>query len=601
MQKQSCEDLSSVRIPLLTVARENKPQDDNRVRLEDLTTGDELKNLNTGADKRPKTESNNTWQDIKRLMLFGGYNSGAAVIGAATNFISVKFIADYDPNLLAASGLISAMQNFVYYFSSGCLCSTAILISKKMHPDANDEDKADIGRIARQSWLLSGIISIPTTLLTIFSGSLLKLCGQDSEPSDATQEYFRASACMPAYFLMVCNTQIAMGLQKPQVIFWTFLAQRALLIGFACPLMFGVSNTIPAYGISGLGYANTISIWTTLIGTTGYIAWLAKKEPSYEIFNFRKSGGWNIFKELVRFGMPISLKIGIDLAATQMLILMAGWLNKDMLISFEIALQYMFLLTLPATNLGQASGVLIGNTLATGDSVRVRRYANTCTGLSIALPAVALVLFFAVPRPLISVFVDEQDERSNAIITTTTHLLWLTAAGLPDSLRSAFEGSLRGVSDTTFAMFSGLINNLLLAVPFALAAYLENNSADNVEAGVCGIFAARTACMVSCTLSLALRWFYKASTITPTTATSTGLKEVKSVQTAKPPTQSCWSWIKSCFWSTPSQENTGSTPQVSEIPETKLSPVTLLENYYPEAEIDDSMLVGSLPLCPTQQ
>lgn len=489
------------------------------------------------------------WHDLKNLLLFGGLNSGAAIVAAASDFISVKFISDFDQNLLPASALISALQNFVFYVPSGCLCATAILISDKF---ASPSGKSKIGTLVQASLGLSALMCIPGIFLTVFSGSMLKLFGQSPSSADPAQEYFRASvAGLPFYYLMVCNTQIGMALHRPKVVFLTYLAQRSVFLGLGYFLMFGVGK-LPKLGVSGLGYANAISTVVAFAGSSYYLARVLHSDSQYQILNFDFSAMGKIFKDILIIGVPISAKIGVALASVQMLTWIAGWLGNDSLNSTQITLLYTSLLTLPATDLGQASGVLIKNAVALSNIAKSRRLANICSSLSVILPASALILFAAIPRPLVGFFVDTNDPKNQQIVATTSKLLLYSAGGIFDSLALAYEGSLRGFEDTNFAMISGFINNFLLTVPFALLSYFENSNSGSEESGISGVFIAKTVCMASCAFSLALRWFYRADTECNTTQANS-LHAQPEQRREKP---SCWQWVKSAFWSSPAAVKT---------------------------------------------
>lgn len=505
--------------------------------------GQLLDRIEEKSDEKSYCDSE-TYQDLKDLLLFGGLNSGAAIIAAASDFIAVKFVSDFDQNLLPASALISALQNFVFYVPSGCLCATAILISDKF---ANSSEKPKIGTIIQASFGLSGLMCIPGAFLTVFSGSMLKLFGQSASSSDNAQEYFRASAAgLPFYYLMVCNTQIGMALHRPKVIFLTYLVQRSVFLGLGYLFMFGVGE-LPSFGIAGLGYANAVSTFVAFAGSSYYLVKILYNDHQYQIFNFDFSALGKVFKDILMIGAPISGKIGIALAYVQILTWIAGWLGNDSLNSTQITLLYTSLLTLPATDLGQASGVLIKNALALSNIAKSRRLANICSSLSMVLPASALILFAAIPRPLVGFFVDTSDSKNQQIVDTTSKLLLYSAGGIFDSLAFAYEGSLRGFEDTTFAMFSGFVNNFLLAVPFALLSCFENKDAGSEESGICGVFAAKTVCMALYALSLSLRWFYRVNTES-TIGRGNNLQTSQAPKIVKP---SCWQWIKSCFWSSP--------------------------------------------------
>ena len=470
-------------------------------------------------------------RDLREVLWFGGFTSGAVVSVVISNFVITKFLSQLDPEHLAANSIISSMQNFVLYAPSDILCSVCILIcNRQSNPDA---DKSEIGNVVRESWLMSTLICIPTTALTLFSKSLLTLVKQNPQIAALSQQYFRAAAIgMPAYFIVACNVQISMGLQKPQVFFITILGQQLLGLALSYPLMFGVESlNIPKLGIVGWGYASAIANWLTFTASMAHIFWISWKNPKFQIWNFRNHRrALKIIKEMVSLGLPIAIKVGTDLCSVQLLVMLTGWLGNDALISYGIATSYLSFATLPAPNLGQASGVLVRKAVISGSISRAKRIANINCLIGLAIPAVAGVLFLSIPDRLISFFMPAVNSSDSAftsddqrqISITTTHLLWLTAGGAIDSLRAVYEGSLRGFEDTSFAMWTGLINNILIAVTTAYVLGIP------AGVGVTGVFGARLLGMFGCATSLAARWLY----------------QVNAPQEQKP---SCFRWLGDFF------------------------------------------------------
>jgi MATE family multidrug resistance protein len=217
---------------------------------------------------------------------------------------------------------------------------------------------------------------------------------------------------------------------------------------FACAWIFGLWG-FPQWGIAGAGWATVVGSTTSaLVG----LGWMLRP-------HFRRAfatGVWrlegNLFRRLMRFGLPNGIFAGLDVLAFTIFLFIVGRLGKVELAASSIAFTLNLFSFLPSFGLGQAVGVLVGKRLGENRPDLAER--TTWSGLRIALVymfAIGLI-YLLLPNQLAMIFQSQNDadqwERIAALIPVL--LVFVALYSSFDAMNLVFSFALRGAGDTRF-------------------------------------------------------------------------------------------------------------------------------------------------------
>lgn len=369
---------------------------------------------------------------VSHLVVFGG-EFGCSVI-----------LAEVDTDHLAASALINTIRNLFVGTSSTLLFSAGVSVRDA----AIQGDGKKIGKILRQCWGLSIILSVPV-IATAFSAPLLESVGQSQSTSKITQDFFRGYIWGVPFLLAVgSNNQVFFGLLSPMKPLITYCTQYLLTLGLGYSLVFGTWG-MPRLGALGMGYAHSIAAGVVFVGSTAYMTIQKTKPAPFSLFDFRHNeGGLSIMRGLVQLGGPIALQTGAELLSYVFCLQMIGLMGEKQLAAAQIALQYGSLVFIPTAALALTNGILVREHVVHNQLVNAKTFGNTAMMLGIILPSTMLITFAIAPKPFAEAFSDDTQ-----IDSLASKLLLIIGAGeVMDSVRYVASGSLRGFLDTAFSM-----------------------------------------------------------------------------------------------------------------------------------------------------
>ena len=174
-------------------------------------------------------------------------------------------------------------------------------------------------------------------------------------------------------------------------------------------LIFGwPALSIPAFGAPGAAYASVVSrgvaagvgLWW--IGRAGYVlrfSWAAQRGPRGQR------------REILWLGLPQSLQMFVRALAVIALTRVAAELGgQDAVVALGVTTRLDTLVLFAAAGFGSASTSLVGRSCGAGEPLRARAASRWGGLLSLAFGAVLVLVFAALARPLIALFVMDVGE-----------------------------------------------------------------------------------------------------------------------------------------------------------------------------------------------
>lgn len=396
------------------------------------------------------------------------------------DFFAMSLLSQIDDEHEAAGSLISSFivflrninATFVYYIAP----------YTKQHD--NLTDRLVVGSIIQQGWLLTCILGGLSIILASQSKPILISIGQPSISSGFASDFLTAySWGLPFTLMSVACQQMTIGLSKPRVVLVMTALTQPLILLFGYPLLFGKFG-FPNLGASGLGYAYSISAFANFVGFL--IAFSTMDHfKTCNIFQNQLRGSFKHFWEILKKGLPIGIYAAIELGSISIATFFMGNMGKFYLRAVQPAVRYASLIANLTFAVGAVIGVLVKKSENQNQPYNTIRYGNTSIILTHIIPLIVLILFVSSKDLLINLFIDINRADDSQLVNTAHILLMINLIGqIPDTIRNATSGALRGFNETMYPMYANMIPTLLLNIPLAAVGYWQNSA--------WGILAART-------------------------------------------------------------------------------------------------------------
>ncbi len=221
----------------------------------------------------------------------------------------------------------------------------------------------------------------------------------------------------------------------------------------------------------------------------------------FDIFNFRVKQDWSYLRRMFKVGWPISLQMSGGVLSLLVVSMMVGWLGVNALAAYQVTSQFMFIVVIPIFALSQAGGILIGQALGGKQFWEIKILGKSAIQLGFVISGIAALIFLLFPRWLAAVYMDVHSPQNALTLHYVVWLFTIVAFSLLfDSCRNIVTGLLRGLFDTRYPMFVGLIVLWGIGIP---ASYLL---AFVFKAGVVGIALGGLLGFLTGVMLMVLRW-----------------------------------------------------------------------------------------------
>jgi MATE family multidrug resistance protein len=383
------------------------------------------------------------------------------LIAVSSGFISMVMLSSLGPDVLAASALIFSTRISILVIGSSILFALSILIGHAY----GEREYLRIGNFMQQGWCLSLLLCLPVMVLFWNLDSILLFFGQSKLLVGIIKDFFHANIwnVLP-FFLSVCNQQLCYGTRKQRIDLVANLLGVGVLLLSAYLLIFGKFG-FPVLGVKGLGYALNLQGWFYFL-FTGYVIYSSDFFKRFDLFTIRLHKSLNDLKHLFKISWPICIQIGGEMFSFIMGATMVGWLGVQSLAAYQVVIQYLILIVVPLFALSQASGVLVGQAFGEKNYLKINKIGQAGVLFSFVISLIAAGIFILFPKQLASLYLNV-NTASNAEILHLIVILFVIIAvfQMVDGIRNVITGSLRGLFDTQFPMYIGLLAIWAVGIP----------------------------------------------------------------------------------------------------------------------------------------
>lgn len=377
-------------------------------------------------------------------------------------FTDRAFLSNYSIEAISAAVPASITSFLFMAFFGGVGGYVGVFIAQYYGSGAMDR----VGRVLWQGIYFTIFSGIIFWLLAIFATTpIFNLAGHPVEVRELEEIYF-SILCKGGMLHVAMSTLSAFftgrGITRPVMLIT--IAAVLINIPLDYALIFGKWG-FPELGITGAGIA-TVSAWGVNVLFLVILIFTERNNKLYGVLsNF--AFDYDVFKRLLRFGVPGSLQFTLDILAFTLFVLLVGRIGKIELAATNIVLSINAVAFMPSMGVSQGISVMVGQALGKGKEVAAKRAVWSSIHLLLLYILVIDLLFIFFPEMVLKPFIHAgRDSASIAAITETgTTLLRIISAYLfLDALYMVFSGVLKGAGDTRFLMWSVGISSLLFLV-----------------------------------------------------------------------------------------------------------------------------------------
>ena len=361
----------------------------------------------------------------------------------ANSLIDTLMAGQISPTDLAAVGVGSSIFATVFVTAMGILLALPPIVAH--HYGAGRH--LEIGSDVRQSAWLAFFLSIAAFTALKFPEPLLAFSQLEPTLELKVRAYLNGIAwSVPAVMFFRVFYGFTIGISRPRPMMMLNIMGLVLKLTFNTILMFGYLG-FPAMGGAGAGWSSALTM--SILTLTAWVWCYREAQLSiYGIFSGFDWPQWSPIKEFLRLGVPTGLMFLVDVTAFTFMALFVARLGAATSAAHQIISSVViFLYTFPMA-LGNATGVLVGQSLGAGDPIKARKAAWLGVKIGMLISSSLSLLVALNAQSLAAIYTTDESVRQ-----ISANLLLLVLLFHPfDALQGMFAQILRGYKRATVPM-----------------------------------------------------------------------------------------------------------------------------------------------------
>ena len=406
------------------------------------------------------SKSANSYRDVLRVSLPLVISMTTMVVMTFTDRV---FLANYSLDAIAAA-LPAGITAFVFLsFFADTAGYSNVIIAQYTGAGALPR----VGSVLWQAIYFAVIAWLIMVGISFFSGPLFRLAGHSAEVQALEVIYLKILCWGSGIHIIGMSFSsffTGRGVTRPVMIIYII----AMFLNV--PLDYALINGIwifPEMGIVGAGIATVFS-WTTATVLLGLFVFTRENNDIFKVFDNRAFDA-DLFRRLLRFGVPSSLQFSLDVFAFLFFVLMVGRIGKMELAVTNIAISLDSVSFRPLMGFALGTSTLVGQALGRNRPDEAVAAARATMVIAASYISVLVLLYVFLPQPLIELFRPRDFSPGDfaAIKNMGIEVLKFVAAYLLlDGLYMISTAVLKGAGDTKFIMWSmGLISFFGMILP----------------------------------------------------------------------------------------------------------------------------------------
>jgi len=395
-------------------------------------------------------------------------------LGSTTlmEFTDRVFLSHYSPDAIAAC-MPAAMANLTFLLFFIGVGSYANVFIAQYHGAAA---RHRVGAALWQAIYFSLIGMAILASMSLVAEPLFRFVGHTESVFRQEVVYFRILSMGSGLALMATCIGCffsGRGITKPNMV--VNIIATVINIPLDYMLIFGV-GPFPEMGIAGAGIS-TVSSWGMQVVMYSLLVFTRENDCDFAVLRARAFDP-ELFKRMMRFGLPSGVNGFFDLFAVAFFIFIVGRLGRVELAASNIVFSLDTVAFLPMIGLNIAISTLVGQAMGRGRPDEAARATTNTLHVALLWMGSMAILFIVVPEWLLSVFqpTNMSAEWFSVVQAKSVVLLRFVAGySVLSSMALIYFGAVRGAGDTHYVMWAMAGSALvLLAAPLYAVQELFN-------------------------------------------------------------------------------------------------------------------------------
>ena len=412
--------------------------------------------------KAPAGSFRELWQVALPLFLSSGLLSLMSVIDRI-------FLTWHSTDALAAAMPASLLHWTVMSVIIGTVTYVNAFVAQ--YEGANRKDRVAVA-VWQGIYLALGA-GIAFLAVVPFSDSIFALIGHAETVQRLESDYFSV-LCLGTLPIAVATTLSCFysGRGETLTVMYVNLLLVAINVVLDYHLIFGI-GPFPEMGIRGAAVATVTAYVVAAFAFAGMMLRPCEKR----VYDIWKSRGFDreLFRRLLRYGLPRGFQSLVDIAGFAMFIFLVGRIGTQELAATNLAFNLNSLAFIPMIGVGTAVMTIVGKRIGEGRP----ELAVRTTWLAFGMGGVYMLFFAAIflflpSEAILYVYAVNSSEAEFAPVSEQVVglLRFVALYAVFDAMVIIFSSAVLGAGDTRFALvFSFLCGWLLLILPTAIATY----------------------------------------------------------------------------------------------------------------------------------
>lgn len=394
---------------------------------------------------------------------------GMIIVGFADNIM----VGQYSTEALASASFVNNIFNVAILACIGFTYGLTPLIGALF----SQERYNNIGAILRNGLFLNTAFSlIILGVMTILYFNVDKM-GQPVELLPLIRPYYLLylAGLIPISVFNVF-AQWAYAINRTKMPMWIILVANIVNVIGNYMLIYGVWGC-PELGLTGAGistlFSRVLSMVCILVVFFGFKDYRKYRDGFTQNHISRLH-----LRQINRTSWPVALQMAFETGAFSLSAIMAGWLGKIPLASFQVMLIVGTLGFCIYYSFAASVSVLVSNAAGLNDNAKIRRISFAGFHILLAIATISSLVFIVFGETLIRAFTDD-----TAVIITSLSLIFpLVLYQYGDATQINFANALRGTSNVMPMLWIAFVSYIVVGLP---STYLL---AFTFEMGLYGIF-----------------------------------------------------------------------------------------------------------------
>lgn len=360
-------------------------------------------------------------------------------------FIDTMMMGWLGPSALAAGAFGTAIFITVLVFCMGTISSVGVFISRAK--GAND--KQGIKTSLQTGIWMAILLSVPCIIIIWLAPHAIIGSENKNVIHNAALLLHGLSLGLPGYLLFLVFREFISAFSLTRIVMIVTVSSIPLTFSLNYILIYGKLGLSP-WGVSGIGYAGAIVMWTMFFGLFIYSL---KNQTLKEYLHFKLIEiNMQKMRDMFFIGFPSGAYFILESAMFLAAIMMMGYFGVDALASFQITMQCVNIAYAIPFSLSMATALQVGHAVGSGQLYRLKTIAFHNFGIGVIFSLCVAILFICFPGFFIKIFLNPDSNHMNTIRMATSFLIIAAFFQCFDAVQAIANGMLRGLKDTFIPM-----------------------------------------------------------------------------------------------------------------------------------------------------